>query len=197
LTLADSSSNPVITQAVSITLSLLKASTSTTNSGLVLTGAGALNTASGVVTFTGLKVLSSGDFNLKVVGLGVQTWTGADFSVINHVKTLVVSSTASTYAAYSKFPVTVTLTGDDDNSYILTSTSITLALPTNTFADENPLTTDATGAKTFQVYATADDSYTFSATTNSDLVGATYTSLAVTVIEATIVIASFNTVIIT
>ena len=128
-------------------------------------GTSSVNTASGIASFSSLRILSAGTFTITASSSGITSATSTFFTVINYVYTVTITSSISRPSANFNFGVTVLLLGEDTNAYT-SSATIILTAGSNTISGILSATTSS-GTATLSVYFTTTGSKTITATCNT------------------------------
>lgn len=116
-----------------------------TSSG-VFYGTVSMSTTNGVASFTGLRILSAGTFNIVSACTGMTSATYSSLTITNYAHTATVSSSTSTPSLNFFFTVTVTLYGEDSRVYrggclvTLTSSETVLGAPLGTTSNAGIVT---------------------------------------------------------
>ena len=121
-------------------------------------------TSSGQITFTNLRILSSGTQTIIAQSTGITSISSVSLSITNYVYT--ISSVSSTYTptAYFSFTITVTLKGEDNN--LFTGTSTTALTCTSSISGTTSLGNSG-GIAVFTIYFTSLGSQVITITSSS------------------------------
>lgn len=122
------------------------------------------STISGVATYSSLKVLSSGLFQLTGTSPGLDPVNSSSFRVSSELKSITLSASPTSVELYTNFDITINLVGEDNSAY-LASAEVTLT--TNdatavTISSTNPSSTTS-GTIAFTIQAIKSGSFSFTA----------------------------------
>ena len=151
------------------------------------------NTIAGVLTISGLRILTAGAFTLTAASTAI-TSAYISLNIVNYVYTITLSSTTTTPSANFSFTITALLYGEDGKTFtgsctvtLTESTSSLQGTPTNTIA--------TTGSGTFSVYLSSVGAKSVMATCPaSGSSPAVYQTIAITVSQLTVKITPFTAV---
>lgn len=144
--------------------------TISSTSGDVLSGTKEGPTSGGILILNDLKILSSGNFELTAESTGLDP-IPVPVSIINFVKSIELSTTATIIEMYTEFTITVTITGIDENLYIIGDTITLVPVPSASAAVNTIGQINSDGTIDFIVYAILpQQTLSFTATASSSSV---------------------------
>ena len=153
-----------------------------------LYGTTTVNSATGIATFSNIRILSAGTFNIVGSCTNMISATSILATVTNYAYTMTASSSNSSPTKNFSFTVTVILSGEDTNTFTGSCTvSLTGTNLAGTLSD-----TTSTGTATFSVYITTTGSKTITATCPAS--GSSPAVTATTTVNVLNQILSFGTI---
>ena len=158
-------------------------------------GTTTLNTASGVASFTGLRILSAGTLSIVATSSSISQTSTSSFSHINYAYTVTLATSTSTPSVNFDFTITATLKGEDNNIFTgtcsasLTETSSQTVYGTTTGSNTS-------GTLTFSIYLSTVGSKTIRVTCAAfQSSPAVYGDIGITVLTLILKVTSVNPVV--
>ena len=121
------------------------------------------STTGGVFTFTGLRVLTKGNFVISASSTGLASVSTSTFSVYNYVYTITLASSLATPTAYFSFTISASLKGEDNQLYTGTCAISLVEIAGSTIFGTSSGTV-TTGSASFSLYFSSTGSKTIRAT---------------------------------
>jgi hypothetical protein len=144
------------------TVALSLTSTGTV-SGTSILGTVSINTASGLVTFSSLRILSLGSFTVTATSANIVTGTYSGISTVNYAFSMTLVSSIATPTRFFDFTVTASIKGEDTFAFIGSCAAYLTENGGTSILGTTSLTT-TTGTAAFSIYFTVLGSKTITCT---------------------------------
>ena len=156
------------------------------------------NTAAGQITFSSLRILTSGTFSIRASCTNMISATSASTTITNYVYSITLAASTTTPSMNFDFTITATLKSEDNALYKAASVTVSLAESTSSLSGTTSAgSVTTTGISTLTVYCSSIGAKTIVASVPaSSPFTAVTQSIAVTVQTLILVLGTFSTTVI-